>query len=124
MNCAYLSIGSNRDKAVNMKRAEAMLRAYFATIRFSPLMETEAIGCPGTECYLNQVAICGCEEPLGEVQAALKRMEWEIGRLPTDKASGRMPIDIDLLQWNDEVLKPADLQRCYVKEGLQAICNL
>ena len=34
MNHAYLSIGSNRDKAVNMKRAEAMLRAYFATIRF------------------------------------------------------------------------------------------
>ena len=124
MNCAYLCIGSNRDKAVNMKRAEAMLRAYFATIRFSPLMETEAIGCPGAECYLNQVAVCRCEESLGEVQAALKRMEWEIGRRPTDKASGRMPIDIDLIQWNDEVLKPADLQRCYVKEGLQAICNL
>ena len=124
MNHAYLCIGSNRDKAVNMKRAEAMLRAYFATIRFSPLMETQAIGCPDAERYLNQVAVCGCEEPLGEVQAALKRMEWEIGRRPTDKVSGRMPIDIDLLQWNDEVLKPADLQRCYVKEGLQAICNL
>ena len=70
MNHAYLSIGSNRDKAVNMKRAEAMLRAYFATIRFSPLMETETIGCPEAERYLNQVAVCRCEEPLSEVQAA------------------------------------------------------
>ena len=74
MNCAYLSIGSNRDKAVNMKRAEAMLRAYFATIRFSPLMETQAIGCPDAERYLNPVAVCRCEAPLSEVQAALKRM--------------------------------------------------
>ena len=121
MNHAYLCIGSNRDKAVNMKRAEAMLRAYFATIRFSPLMETQAIGWPDAERYLNQVAVCRCEEPSSEVQAALKQMEWEIGRRPTDKVSGRMPIDIDLLQWNDEVLKPADLQRCYVKEGLRCL---
>ena len=124
MNHAYLCIGSNQDKAVNMKRAEVMLRAYFTSIRFSPLMETEAIGCPEAERYLNQVAICRCEESLSEVQAALKRMEWEIGRRPTDKASGRMPIDIDLLQWNDQPLKPADLERDYVKEGLQAICQL
>ena len=121
MNHAYLCIGSNRDKTVNMKRAEAMLRSYFTSIRFSPLMETEAIGCPEVERYLNQVAICCCEEPLSEVQAALKQMEWEIGRRPTDKASGRMPIDIDLLQWNDEVLKPDDLQRHYVKEGLSCL---
>ena len=121
MNYAYLCIGSNRDKAVNMRRAEAMLRAYFTTIRFSPLMETEAIGCPGAERYLNQVAICCCKEPLDEVQNALKRMEWEIGRRPTDKATGRMPIDIDLLQWNDQPLKPADLQRPYVQEGFNLI---
>lgn len=121
MNRAYLSIGSNRDKEENMKRAEAMLRARFAYIRFSTVMETEPIGCPGAECYLNQVALCCCDESLGEVQAALKRMEREIGRLPSDKATGRMPIDIDLIQWNDRPLKPADLQRCYVKEGLRQL---
>ncbi|MCI6522641.1 MAG: 2-amino-4-hydroxy-6-hydroxymethyldihydropteridine diphosphokinase [Parabacteroides sp.] len=119
MNCAYLCIGSNRNKEVNIKRAEEMLRARFASIRFSPLMETEAIGCPGAERYLNQMAVCYCEEPLDEVQVTLKRMEWEIGRRPTDKATGRMPIDIDLIQWNDQPLKPADLQRSYVKEGLR-----
>lgn len=121
MNRAYLCIGSNRDKEINMKRAEALLRAHFASIRFSPLMETEAIGYPEAEHYLNQVALCYCEESLGEVQAALKRMEWEIGRRPTDKASGRMPVDIDLIQWNDQPIKPADLQRPYVKEGLRCL---
>ncbi|MGM9798907.1 MAG: 2-amino-4-hydroxy-6-hydroxymethyldihydropteridine diphosphokinase [Parabacteroides sp.] len=123
MNRAYLCIGSNRDKEINMKRAEAMLRAHFASIRFSPLMETEAIGYPEAEHFLNQVALCYCEESLGEVQIALKQMEWEIGRRPADKATGRMPIDIDLIQWNDQPIKPADLQRHYVQEGLQSICN-
>lgn len=41
-----------------------------------------------------------------------------MGRKQGDKAKGNIPIDIDLLQWNDQTLKPQDLQRPYVQSAL------
>ena len=116
MSSAFLCLGSNCDASHHMERAATMLCAHFADIRLSPLMETEAIGDPAAPHYLNQVAILHTEELVEEVRAALKQMEWEIGRRPADKASGQMPIDIDLIQWNDQILKPADLERPFVRE--------
>ena len=44
-----------------------------------------------------------------------------MGRLPTHKKEGKIIIDIDLLQWNGEILKPDDFKRDYMKQLLKEI---
>ena len=39
-----------------------------------------------------------------------------MGRQPSHKAEGIVIIDIDLIQWNNEVLKPDDFKRDYMNE--------
>ncbi|MCD8194364.1 MAG: 2-amino-4-hydroxy-6-hydroxymethyldihydropteridine pyrophosphokinase, partial [Tannerellaceae bacterium] len=56
-----------------------------------------------------------------KINKELKKIEAELGRLPQDKAQGCIKIDIDLLQWNEQVLKPIDLQREDVIQGLQTL---
>lgn len=122
-NRAILCLGSNRDAAENRARAADMLRARFRSVRFSPAVYTRPVGCPSEAPFLNQVAILTCEEEPNDLRCALKAIERAIGRCPEDKSNGSVPIDIDLLQWNDRVLKPDDLRRDYVIEGLRSLLS-
>ena len=103
-NRVLLCLGSNWDKEKNMERAAEMLRAHFVFIQFS-----------------QPVAVLYSEESPARIKDVLKDIECCIGRKPEDKSCGRVPIDIDLLQWNDQILKAEDLTREYVLDG---ICSL
>ena len=59
-----------------------------------------------------------------EVKAILKKIEKILGRTQEDKKRGIIAIDIDLLQWNHQVLKPDDLQREYIQKGIEAILSV
>lgn len=120
-NRAILSLGSNTNKEKNMERAAEMLRAHFVFIQFSQSVYTEPIDCPLSTTFLNRVAVLYSEKNPEEIRSILKDIECRIGRRPEDKSQGRVPIDIDLLQWNDHVLKAGDLARKYVLDG---ICSL
>lgn len=120
-NRAILSLGSNTNKEKNMERAAEMLRAHFVFIQFSQSVYTEPIDCPLSTTFLNRVAVLYSEKNPEEIRSILKDIECRVGRRPEDKSQGRVPIDIDLLQWNDHVLKAGDLARKYVLDG---ICSL
>ena len=45
-------------------------------------------------------------------------MEREAGRLPEHKREGKVIIDIDIVVWNSEVIKPTDLTRTYMTIGM------
>ena len=123
-NKIILSLGSNYHKEENMKRAVVLLQACFASLRFSEAIYTEPIGCPQSkETFLNQVAIGNTTHNFEEVHVALKEFEKQLGRKAEDKQMGRIPIDIDLLQWNEEVLKPMDLKREDVISGLDSLLS-
>ena len=117
-NRVLLCLGSNWDKEKNMERAAEMLRAHFVFIQFSQPVYTEPIDCPLSTTFLNRVY---SEESPARIKDVLKDIECCIGRKPEDKSCGRVPIDIDLLQWNDQILKAEDLTREYVLDG---ICSL
>ena len=103
------------------ERAAEMLRAHFVFIQFSQPVYTEPIDCPLSTTFLNRVAVLYSEESPARIKDVLKDIECCIGRKPEDKSCGRVPIDIDLLQWNDQILKAEDLTREYVLDG---ICSL
>ena len=55
------------------------------------------------------------------MRATLKELEREAGRLPAHKQLEVIKLDADLLQFNDRVLKPADMQRSYVQRGMAQV---
>ena len=50
-----------------------------------------------------------------EVRSILKQIEQTNGRTPESKKEGRIPLDIDLLSYDQQVLKPEDWQKEYVR---------
>lgn len=116
-------MGSNTDCEANLNATDALLRDYFETIRFSEAIYTEPIGMPDSGLFLNQVAVAATEAPLEEVKQAVKEMEKRLGRMPDSKQKGMIPIDIDLLQWNGTILKPADWEKEYVQQLLRSVAD-
>lgn len=117
-----LSLGSNYNKEQNMDQAVDILRRTFNNIIFSKRVETQPYGrLVHSTPFLNQVAIAYTHLDMKDLNFFLKNMEREIGRIKQDEYRGLIAIDIDLIQWNDTILKPEDLQRDYIQTALQTI---
>ena len=117
----FLCLGSNFYRIAHMAYAQRELKKHFPAIRFSEEMETEAIGSRFLSPFSNQVASFETTLSSEEVRTILKQIERDLGRLPEEKSQGVIRIDIDLLMYDDCVLKPADLERDFVKEGLKSL---
>lgn len=118
LNKVIISLGSNQDKEKNIAMAGRLLGSHFDSIHFSEAVYTQPFHMENPALFLNQVAIAFTAENPDQIVDALKQMERQLGRTPEDKSKGNIPIDIDLLQWNDKILKPSDFQRPYIQSAL------
>ena len=121
IHSCLLCLGSNIDREKHLESARMALTQAFPNIRFAPEMETEAIGSRFLSPFSNQVATFTTTQDREQVRGILKLIERDNGRLPEDKAQGLVKLDIDLLKFGDEVLKPADLTLPYVQAGLKEL---
>ena len=117
----FLCLGSNFYRIAHMAYAQRELKKHFPAIRFSGEMETEAIGSRFLSPFSNQVASFETTLSAEEVRVILKQIEHDLGRLPEEKSQGIVRIDIDLLMYDDCVLKPQDMERDFVIEGLKSL---
>jgi len=127
-NRLIVSLGSNFNPEENIQCAAEKLRILFESICFSESVYTNPIGnYPEDRPFLNQVAIAYTDvETPEEIKKQLKEIEYSLGRNENSKLTGLIPVDIDLLQWNEEVLKPSDMERDYIISGilfLERQCN-
>ena len=104
-----------------MALARRRLNGFFPGICFSEEVETEPLFFRRPEKFSNQVAQFTSARPVDEVKALLKSIEREAGRRPEDKAQEIVKLDIDLLLCDGRILKPQDLERPYVAEGIAAL---
>ncbi len=111
MNRVIIGLGSNHDGEKNIAAAIELLRERFPLIRISSPKYTEPEGMDGSELFLNCMAVVLTPEAPDALTAIFKQMEKTLGRTLQGKQAGVVPIDIDLLRWNDLVLKPGDLER-------------
>ena len=116
-----LCLGSNSNRHFHMEAARKALMELFPNICFSTEMTTEAIGDKFLSPFSNQVA--KIETPLNreEIRSLLKKIEKENGRLPEDKEQGIVKLDIDLLTFDDSILKPNDLEKDFVIKGISSL---
>ena len=52
------------------------------------------------------------------ITAQFKTLEKALGRTPEGKAAGIITADVDLLYYDETILKPTDLERDYIQMGL------
>ena len=48
-------------------------------------------------------------------------VERRSGRIPEDKAQGVVKLDIDLLVFDNKILKPEDMEREYIRRGMSVL---
>ncbi|MDR2950860.1 MAG: 2-amino-4-hydroxy-6-hydroxymethyldihydropteridine diphosphokinase [Prevotella sp.] len=121
MNKALLSIGTNEDKELNLDLCHQLLGNSFEQISYSDTSITTPYGNSYKNDFLNQLAIIYTDQKREDVYKLLKLIETQIGRNPSDKERGIVKIDIDLVIWNDKILKPADISRSYIKDLLASL---
>jgi 2-amino-4-hydroxy-6-hydroxymethyldihydropteridine diphosphokinase len=121
MNKVLLSIGTNVDREVNLAVCHKLLEESFGEIHYSNTSVTIPYGNHYKNDFLNQLAIVYTDKDKEYVSLLLKSIEKQIGRNPKDKENGIVKIDIDLIIWNDDILKPTDISRSYITELLPSL---
>ncbi len=106
---AFVSIGSNIDKARHIRAALDALRARFGKLTVSPVYESEALGFAGENFY-NLVVAFDTEEPPRAIVTALLAIEDAHGRTrePGKKFNART-LDLDLILYGDAVINEPGL---------------
>ena len=118
-----VSLGSNIYSKQNIDKARRMLAHYFPDVIFTPAVITIEDSEEKTFPFRNVLAVFNSELPHEEIIQKLKSIEYAMGRQPKDKESGKVIIDIDLLQYGDEILRPEDYEKEYVQALLTQFVN-
>ncbi|HMM04714.1 MAG: 2-amino-4-hydroxy-6-hydroxymethyldihydropteridine diphosphokinase [Dysgonomonas sp.] len=121
MNKALLSIGTNEDRESNLSLCHQFLDNIFTDISYSDTSVTMPYGTTYRNDFLNQLAVIYTDRDRDEVIRLLKSIEKDMGRNGADKKNGIVKIDIDLVIWNNNVLKPEDFTRSYIADLLASM---
>lgn len=122
MNEVILCIGCNVNVHENMQWCKDLLQQKFSDIYYSDMIETEPYGNTNyVSNFLNQLAFFKTDLLESELQIRLKAIEIRMGRNEIDKQQGVVVIDVDLIKWNEDVLKPNDWHRAYVRDLLPSL---
>lgn len=121
MHKCIICIGSNYKRKENLVLARRKLIDLFPTIRFASEQETQPLFFRSPALFSNQLALFFSEIGEEKIKKALKAIEKSAGRHPGDKEKEKICLDIDLLSFDDRILKPEDLKREYVMKGLEEL---
>ena len=105
----YISIGSNIDAEKNIRLAINALQEHYGKLILSSVYESEAVGFDGDN-FLNLVAGVKTEEDVHMVAATLRRIEDENGRDRSGPRFSSRIVDLDLLLYDDLILKEDGLE--------------
>jgi 2-amino-4-hydroxy-6-hydroxymethyldihydropteridine diphosphokinase len=110
MNHAYLLTGGNLgNRAESLKNAATIIgRDAGKVLQLSSLYETAAWGTANQPDYLNQAIFLETAQSAIDLLHTLLSIEKQLGRFRQEKYGPRI-IDIDILFFNDDVIREPDL---------------
>jgi 2-amino-4-hydroxy-6-hydroxymethyldihydropteridine diphosphokinase len=109
MATAYISIGSNIDKDINIPASLKALADRFGTLTVSSIYESEPVGFTG-DAFYNLVV--GFESGLDvkDIATRLRQIELEHGRSRDSKKFSARTLDLDLLLYGDLIIHDEHLK--------------
>lgn len=117
MNRLVISIGSNsNDREWQMKNCIAWLKSQLRSVNVSTVYNSKAANGKDPD-YLNAVMTAKCRADYDEINGTLKKYEAICGRTPLSKAIGDIPMDLDIVMWNDEIIRDKDFRQEYFQTG-------
>lgn len=121
MNKVLLSIGTNEDREANLALCHKYLNSLFENIIYSKTSITIPYGNSYKNDFLNQLAVVYTDKGKKDISLLLKSLERKMGRENADKEKGIVKIDVDIIAWNEEIVKPSDISRSYIADLLPSL---
>jgi 2-amino-4-hydroxy-6-hydroxymethyldihydropteridine diphosphokinase len=109
MTRIYISIGSNIEAEQHLRQAVAELQMHYGELQLSSVYESESVGFDGDN-FLNMVVGLDTDEDVHMVVQTLRQIEDRHGRDRTGPRFSARTLDLDLLLYNDLVLKENGLE--------------
>lgn len=104
MNTAIILLGSNSNPDQNLEIAKEKLSEYFELVSQSTRIITKPIGKNYKYDFHNESVKLLSVDTAEETKILFKQIEKDLGRTPESKKLGIIPIDIDLIYWNDTLV--------------------
>lgn len=104
MNSVLIMLGSNLYPEKNLELAKRKLALLFQIETSSQLLVTEPVGVHYRSPFTNIAFRVVSSFSQSETRLLLKQIEVEMGRTDASKQTGLIPIDIDLIFWNQELV--------------------
>ena len=116
-NKLVLSIGSNsKDREWQMENGIKWLKSLLHNVTVSPVYNTPAANGRDSD-YLNAVIKAKTSEDFNTLNDILKKYEAVCGRTPISKQVGEIPMDLDIVIWNEKIVRERDFQQEYFQKG-------
>ena len=109
-----IALGSNLNQTINIEQAQNYLESAFEDMTFSNPMWTDPIDMPNSAMFMNVVGVGYCRVGEEGVQHALKDIERRWGRIRPSGRLGVIPLDADLLFYDDHFCHEKDWERDYI----------
>ena len=120
MTQALVSLGANTpDKREQLARTIEAIASIARIEAQTPIYDTPAEGSVATKPYANALLLIDTPDSYEALRATFKEWETAAGRTPTSKQQGIIPLDIDIISWDNTILKERDMEFEYMKKGLQ-----
>lgn len=121
MNTAMVMLGSNLNAEENRDIAIEKLTLFFDITRVSSVLVTQPVGEKYKADFQNQAIKLLSADNLEDTKFIFKQIEKEMGRLPDSKLQGLIPIDIDLIFWNENLVSDDYIRFKFVKQCIDEI---
>lgn len=121
MNEVVLSIGSNvTPRYERVVDALSKLKGILEDCMASDIYETPEIHGIGRP-YMNAVMTGTTNMSLDDLHQRTKQLELQAGRDAEARMRGEVYVDIDIVIWNREVIRPNDFRQTFFKIGAESL---
>ena len=121
MHRVLISLASNHEQKENLCKAREALAQILSSATFTPEQWTHPMGKHFGRFYINQLVSAETTLSSDELTARLKDIETTLGRTPELRRHGIVPIDLDLLLYDDKRFHLQDWERSYIKDLLKLL---
>ena len=124
MNHALISLAANDEKKeTTIAHALRLIESYCVILNQTPVYRSEAAGESQQPSYANALLQVETDQEYEELRRRFKSLEHDAGRTPASKERGIIPFAIDIISWNETLLKNKDMEYDYMKKRLHLLAE-